>query len=464
VSIRVLHYSDIENAYDEPGRVGKVASVLRARRTPETVVVGSGDNTGPGVLSLVTDGRVSIPFFERVSPDVETFGNHDLDHGLPGTRSIVDESPQTWVNANLHHDGDRLGADVGTVPSTVIDANGYQVGVTGVVTPDLPEITPAVDGVTVGDPTDAAQQAVDRLRDQGVDAVIVLAHIWEDTELAAAVDADLVASGHVHDARTTTVGDTVVTRPGSGGHVVYEIELGDDPSVKRHEVTKAPADAPTVQTLQTLAEEEGLTEPVSTVAEPIERGKHETLGGESRIGNLVTDAYRYVTGADVGLQNGGGIRTGPPLSGEITVGDLIGIVPFEEDVVVAELSGEELRSILREGSAAVHEIGDPWWWNAHVSGVEAVWNRAERTFERLHVGGRPIDPDATYTLATSEYLLTTSLEFPTLTESHRIRAAGRQYDALVAYAQDQELDPEIEDRLVRREIDCLPSETAATDD
>jgi 2',3'-cyclic-nucleotide 2'-phosphodiesterase (5'-nucleotidase family) len=464
VSIRVLHYSDIENAYDEPERVGQLASVLRARQSSETVVVGSGDNTGPGVLSLTTDGRVSIPFFERISSDVETFGNHDLDHGIAGTRSVVDESPQTWVNANLFHGGDRLGTEVGAVPTTVVEADGHRIGVTGVVTPDLPEITPAVSNVTVEDPIDAARESTDRLRECGVDAVVVLAHVWDDTDLAAAVDADLVASGHVHDARTTTVGETVVTRPGSGGHVVYEIELGDDPAVTRHEVAKAPADAPTVEMLQTLAEEEGLTEPVSTISQPIQRGKHETLGGESRIGNLVTDAYRYVTGADVGLQNGGGIRTGPPLSGTITVGDLIGIVPFEEDVVVVELTGEELRSVLREGSGAVLDIGDTWWWNAHVSGVEAVWNRPERSFERLQVGGEPIDHDATYSLATSEYLLTTALEFPTLTEAHRVRAAGRQYDALVTYARDRDIAPEVEGRLVRHEVDRFPGERVPTDD
>jgi len=49
VSLRILHYSDIENAYDEPERIGQLAAVLRARRTPDTLVVGSGDNTGPGV-------------------------------------------------------------------------------------------------------------------------------------------------------------------------------------------------------------------------------------------------------------------------------------------------------------------------------------------------------------------------------------------------------------------------------
>jgi 2',3'-cyclic-nucleotide 2'-phosphodiesterase (5'-nucleotidase family) len=41
-------------------------------------VVGTGDNTAPGVLSLATEGRAALPFFEAVEPDADTFGNHDL--------------------------------------------------------------------------------------------------------------------------------------------------------------------------------------------------------------------------------------------------------------------------------------------------------------------------------------------------------------------------------------------------
>jgi len=70
------------------------------------------------------------------------------------------------------------------------------------------------------------------------------------------------------------------------------------------------------------------------------------LDGETRVGNFLADAYRWATGADVGLQHTPGLRTGPPLSGPVTRGESSGLVPFDARVVVAEVSGGRLERIL----------------------------------------------------------------------------------------------------------------------
>ncbi|MFC7195238.1 hypothetical protein ACFQL4_12110 [Halosimplex aquaticum] len=95
MSPRVLHYTDLENAYDTPERIARVAGLLADRRGPDALLAGSGDNTGPGVLSLVTDGRQSLDFFDAVGPDVETVGNHDFDHGFDALESVVADSPSS---------------------------------------------------------------------------------------------------------------------------------------------------------------------------------------------------------------------------------------------------------------------------------------------------------------------------------------------------------------------------------
>jgi 2',3'-cyclic-nucleotide 2'-phosphodiesterase (5'-nucleotidase family) len=75
---RLLHYSDLEGVFDSPERVARLAGLIAELRDEETLVVGTGDNTAPGVLSLATEGRAALPFFEAVEPDADTFGNHDL--------------------------------------------------------------------------------------------------------------------------------------------------------------------------------------------------------------------------------------------------------------------------------------------------------------------------------------------------------------------------------------------------
>ena len=57
MSPRLLQYSDLEGVYDDPDRLARLVGLLAARRDDRTLVVGTGDNTGPGVLSLVERGR-----------------------------------------------------------------------------------------------------------------------------------------------------------------------------------------------------------------------------------------------------------------------------------------------------------------------------------------------------------------------------------------------------------------------
>ncbi len=65
MTLRILHYSDIENAYDDPDRIGRLAGCINANRDQRTLVVGTGDNTAPGVLSLVTEGEAGAVLFRR---------------------------------------------------------------------------------------------------------------------------------------------------------------------------------------------------------------------------------------------------------------------------------------------------------------------------------------------------------------------------------------------------------------
>lgn len=78
MSLRLLHYSDVENAYDDPGRVGRLAGLLQELEGEDALLCGTGDNTSPGVLALVTRGEQALTLFEAIKPDVATFGNHDL--------------------------------------------------------------------------------------------------------------------------------------------------------------------------------------------------------------------------------------------------------------------------------------------------------------------------------------------------------------------------------------------------
>jgi 2',3'-cyclic-nucleotide 2'-phosphodiesterase (5'-nucleotidase family) len=455
MTFRLLHYSDIENAYDDPDRISRLAGCIDARRDRRTLVVGTGDNTAPGVLSLVTEGQQALDFFDAISPDFDTFGNHDFDYGINRTRELVRRSPQTWLTANVREKAGngRFAADAGTAPYAIRDVGGSRVGIFGVTTPETASINPNANGLTFTDPIAAAERIASQLREEGADIVVALSHLGRgDEALAHAVDVDVILGGHVHSERIEQLNGTLVTRPGVNGHVLLEVTFDDGPGpdIARHRVADAPRDEAIAELMHERKAVAGLDSVVATVADPIERTQSTTFRGESRIGNFVADAYRWATDATVGLQNSGGIREGDPLSGDVTVGDLVSVLPFQERVVVAELSGAELLDVFRQAHDPTIGFAEHDWWHGHMSGVELVWNRAESTLESATIDGTEVRDDETYSLATTEYLLHSDREFPALDASHRVETGDLQYEVLADYARRFGIDPRVEGRIARR--------------
>jgi 2',3'-cyclic-nucleotide 2'-phosphodiesterase/3'-nucleotidase len=452
VSPRIIQYSDLEKAYDTPERIGRFAGTVAAADGPDTLVVGTGDNTGPGVLSLVTDGAQSLDLFTALTPAFETLGNHDFDHGLDATRDIIARSPQTWLTANVERDGDRFARRL-TRPWASRTVDGRQVGFVGVTDPDTASANPQANTLSFTDPIEAVAEAATALRADGADMIVVLSHLGRtDEQLARACDVDVILGGHVHERRIDRVAGTLLTRPGANGGAVVDVDIGGtEPTAQFRETAAGPVDDRVAAAIEERLSTAGLDEVVGHVEEPLDRSQATIYGGECRLGNLVADAYRWATGADVGLQNSGGLRNDTvPLTGALTVADLMSVVPFEEPLTVAELTGAELRTLCRQASGQAVTFGEPDWWHAHLSGVELVWNGDAETIERLRVDGRPVRDAETYTLATSNYLYHTGLEFPVLTESHRVSVADVQYEALADYVRETDIDPAVDGRLTRR--------------
>jgi 2',3'-cyclic-nucleotide 2'-phosphodiesterase (5'-nucleotidase family) len=458
--VRLLHYSDIENLYDDAERAGRFAGRIRELDGDDALVVGTGDTTAPGVVSLAADGRQVLDFAEAVDTVADTFGNHDFDYGPDATREIVADSEFTWVSANARDEaGGRFGAAEGVVPWTIAEADGERVGLFGLTDPATDSINPAAAPLSFTDPYEAAEEAVAELREAGVDYVVALSHLGGgDDELARRVDVDAILGGHVHSVRTDYVDGTLCTRPGVNGHEFVEVELGGevasaatDGGTRTSARVVDPSDGPVheglAEALRRRRKAAGLNETVATVEEPLERTDETTFGGESRIGNFVADAYRAAADADVGLQNGGGIREGEPLAGEVTLADMVSVLPFEEPVVVVELTGRELLEAFSEADGAELDFGEPEWWHAHLSGASLRWDEEAGELLDARVDGAPIDPEQLYTVATAEYLLHSDHEFPTIAERHRAGEAGIQHDVLAEHARDGGLDVAVEGRL-----------------
>ncbi|PAU83246.1 bifunctional metallophosphatase/5'-nucleotidase [Halorubrum salipaludis] len=480
--VRLVHYSDIENVFDAPERAARLAGRIRELSGPDAAVVATGDTTAPGVLSLVATGRQVLDFYAATDTRLDTFGNHEFDYGPDALRGLVGDATATFVSANVRDEnGDPFGRDEGVVPWTTRRIDGATVGFVGVTDPATDSLNPMAADLTFDDPVAAARDALAEMRDEvaengdGLDHVVVLSHLGAgDDDLARELDVDAILGGHVHSPRNERVGDTLLVRPGVNGEAVVEVEFGgsvaadgagavdgaegaDDPAptATLHE----PDGAEPLAALQAALEERmaaaDLDEVVDRVDEPIERTGEIVHGGECRVGNFVADAFRWALDADVGLSNAGGLRQGDPWHGDVTKADLISLIPFEEPVALASVTGAELRDVFREMAAPDVDFGEDDWWHGHVSNARVVWDADAELVLEATVGGEPIDPEARYTVAVSEYLLHSDHEFPTLAQRHRIDEADIQYEVLADYARERGIDPRIEGRIEirnRREV------------
>lgn len=120
---------------------------------------------------------------------------------------------------------------------------------------------------------------------------------------------------------------------------------------------------------------------------------------ESELSNLVADILRFSTAgyigrvADVAVTNMGGIRTSLP-EGDITYGNIYEITPFENTLCIVKMDGRLLRRLF-ENIASIHGEG--------LSGARLVITEDGKLVSAA-VGGKEIEEDRLYTVATLDYL------------------------------------------------------------
>ncbi|RRJ33108.1 bifunctional metallophosphatase/5'-nucleotidase [Halocatena pleomorpha] len=450
MTVRVVQYADIEATYDDPERIARLGSAIASLRDEATLLVGAGDNVAPGALALRTEGQQALAFFDTIEPAVDTLGNHDFDYGRDALLSVVRQSPQTWLCANVFAGNERFGHDAGIVPWTVIERAGHRVGLFGLAHPKTPEKSPGARSLSVTDPIAAADDAVAALRDRSVDHVVCLSHLGEsedhglgEVDDLAAVDIDVICDGHTHDRpRIDRVDGTLVVRTSGEGADLAELRYEGEWTATRHTVAAFPPTPAIERTFRELRTTAGVDETVATVDEPISRSMSDRFHGESRLGNFVTDAYRWATGATISLQHSAGMRGGPVLSGDVTIADLISVVPFDMDVVKTTVPGTTLLDIFASGGDIVYPA-QPAFWHVHLSGGSVTFDYARRELATATIDGEPIDPSAFYRICAPENLVR-SFDIEAETES-----VGVQYELLASYARAQGVAPTLDDRITR---------------
>jgi 5'-nucleotidase len=159
------------------------------------------------------------------------------------------------------------------------------------------------------------------------------------------------------------------------------------------------------------------------------------------------------------LVNGGSIRADLTYnSGVLTKRDVLSILPFNNPIVKVELSGKTLREVLEHGVARSAEDNEPGRF-PQVSGMSFKFDTSKPAGSRVSdilVGGKALDEKKTYTLATSDFLVSRGGDGYTMFKNTKILLAAQTapkdsdvFEQAIKSAPNSTIAPKVEGRIIR---------------
>ncbi len=417
-----LHFNDAYQISPRRGvgGMGPMATLIQRERAraPQSVLTFGGDLISPSLLSGITKGAHMVEFANALRLQIAVLGNHEFDFGPDVLAQRIGESKFPWLGANV------LGADgkafPGVAAARILQMGPVKVGFFGLVTPEARLYIRGGTPVNFAPFLPAARTAVEQLKQEGAQLIVAVTHmnLREDQQLVREVRGlHLVLGGHEHIPITVYERGVLILKAGSDAEFLGVADL--DVVIDKGEVTAIPswrlvanygvvAD-PAVQALVRRYEqqlEREMAQPIGRTETAMDSHAAAVRLREAAIGNLVADAMRAATGADVAIVNGGGLRGNKeyPPGSSITARDVFTEMPFGNVVLVLEAKGSDIKAALEQGlSRAVQEFGG----FPQVSGVKVVFDPAKPAGQRIEsvlVGEWALDPNRTYRLAVPDFL------------------------------------------------------------
>lgn len=399
------------------GGAARVASLVRRLRAqnPNTLVLFAGDLLSPSVMSGVFKGEQMVAAFNSVGVDYATLGNHELDFGLPNLKTRIGESKFKWLSANISEAATNAPI-TGTQPDALVTVGDVKVGVFGLsydFTPILSDKT----AVTFADPVQTAQTETKKLRGEGAQYVIALTHqdASDDCALSKAVPGiDFIVGGHDHSMMSNTqCGTAPYVKANSDARNLWSVTVdlnGKAPVYTYQNIPVTPAVPEEKATADVVASyADKLSADFATVLGqtdvPLDATEASSRGKESNLGDFIADSIRAEAGSDIAVMNGGSIRTDMTYPvGQLTKKDAFSILPFGNTLVVVKVKGSVVRQMLENSVSQVENTAGRF---LQISGATYAFNPKAPAGSRIvdaAVGGKPLDDNATYSVAINDYL------------------------------------------------------------
>jgi 2',3'-cyclic-nucleotide 2'-phosphodiesterase (5'-nucleotidase family) len=475
--ITVLHINDTHAHLEDIARMATLVKQVRAEVGPDRVLMfDSGDVfMGTPYFNLM-HGKADLEFMNTLGYDAMTLGNHEFDN-YDKTPQYLNEFiadakfPIVCTNIDFSR-GPELKDK--TLHYTIIEKGGQKFGIIGLTTDETPVIASPGKNVTFSGPVATAHQAVAELEKKGINKIIALTHIgWDkDIELAQQVSGiDVILGGHSHTLPAvyptvvTNKEPTLVVQAEAYGKYLGRLDLSFD---EKGVLTKYGG---ALSTIKDAAEDPDYAARLSKYKGPIDELKNTIAGTtlvdldgerahvrtmETNFGDLVADAFlakSETVKGNIAIVNGGSIRTSIP-AGDVSLGQTLEAIPFNNDIVAFDIKGEDLLAALENGVSQAEAVAGRF---PQVAGLRFSWNPANQPGSRIQsvdimTDGvfKPLDKSAIYRVVTNSYLFSGGDGYTSFKNGTNVWYLGFiDYDILTKYiAQHSPVSPRVEGRIV----------------
>lgn len=363
------------------------------------LILSGGDNwTGPAISTWFS-GEGMVEVMNAMQYDVSVIGNHEFDFGLELMQQRIAEADFPFLSANMRYKGDgSYPTDLGIQPYTVLDLGDLQVGLIGLTTTSTPLTTKPANVAEFNfiDYEAALREVVPELQAAGADLLLVPTHICMGELVALAnqvqdLDIALFGGGHCNELVSREVGGVVLLEGGSHmqsfatATFTVAADSGEVTGVE-HEVQynldgEADGDVAAIIARWQEAVDAELSTVIGYLEEPIAQRS-------PAMQTLITKAWlaEYPT-AHISMTNLGGMRAGIE-AGEVTLADVVNVMPFDNVLVELQLTGAQAIQALNAGSrpatiGGIHQEGATWVWDST---------------------GEPVEMDATYSVLVNDFM------------------------------------------------------------
>jgi 5'-nucleotidase len=476
VRVTILHINDTyQFTPADGGKRGGLARVMTIRKetlkkNPNTIMTLGGDTLSPSVETRTYKGAQMIDAWNAVGLDYSVFGNHEFDLKTADLLLRMKESKFTWLGANVIDS--KTGKSFADTPPFVIRSiGGVKIGIIGFLLPETKETSSMEAHLKVTDFCFAARRLVPRMRRAGANVIVGLTHLFmqQDKKLAGCADFDLILGGHEHTLLQSSANGTPIFKMWADAREVGKFDLLINKKTGRlasmdweiipvtDAIPDAPEFAPVTAKYKDLLEK--LAVQVGSTSVELDALSQSVRTKETNIGNFIADAYRKAADADVALVNGGSIRADLTYSpGMLTMRDVLSMLPFNNPIVKVEVTGKALADILEHGVARSAEDNEPGRF-PQISGMSFKFDTrklpGQRVLEIL-VGGKPLDEKGTYTVATSDFLVSRGGDGYTMFKNAKILIMADKaqkdsdvFEQAIRSAPNSTISPRLEGRIVR---------------